>query len=162
MVALLVATIATMAALIAIDRSLRNEITPLGVISYELCAWTDSCQAATDAYRSARLAAGASIGLDYLFMPLYAATLAAALIFVAARRDERARPIAAGLAWAVFVAGALDGIENVALYRMLATESATPLLGWTATLCATVKLVLVAIGLLALGALALLPRVEAE
>jgi hypothetical protein len=155
MLALLALTLALVAALVAIDASLRSPVTPLGVVSYELCAWDGSCAAALEAYRPVRLEAGMSIGLDYLFMPAYASALGAALVFAARGRMRR---LASGLAWAVTLAALLDAIENAALYAMLATGEAGPTLAWTATLPATIKLVILVVALLALPVVALSRR----
>ncbi len=66
------------------------------------------------------------------FMPLYAGTFAAVL------------------GWGAFLGAALDGVENIALYRMLATQEASAALGWIAGLCAALKLVMIAVALLGL------------
>jgi hypothetical protein len=142
-IGLVTATLAVMAALKAIDASLETAPTPHGIVSFEVCAFDQSCARAVDAYRPVRLAAGMSLGLDYLFMPLYAAAIAASLVFVAGRRGPRARSIAALLAWGSFVAALFDAIENAALYGMLAADRATPALAWTAAIFATAKFALI-------------------
>src|SRR5262245_8828312 len=93
MLALVIATAPVMAALAILDRAL-----PHGIIDFELCAFHGECEKILAAYRHAGLEVGMSIGLDYLFMPLYAATLAAAVVFAAGRRGERLGRAARGIA----------------------------------------------------------------
>jgi hypothetical protein len=161
LIAFIVPTLAVMFALQAIDRSLVTDPTPQGIVSFEVCAFDGSCAAAIAAYEDVALEAGMSLGLDYLFMPLYAAAIAATLVFVAARRSERVRSIAAGIAWGSFAAAIFDAAENAALYGMLASGQATPWLAWTAAICASIKFLLVAAGIVACIVVAFLPRVSA-
>jgi hypothetical protein len=156
--AFLLPTLAVMFALQAIDRSLTTEPTPHGIVSFEFCAFDGSCAAAIEVYEHVPLHAGMSLGLDYLFMPLYAAAIAAAVVFVAARRSARVRAIAAALAWGSFAAAIFDAIENAALYAMLAGAEATAWLAWTAAICASIKFVLVAAAIAALVAIPLATR----
>lgn len=132
-----------------VDGPLRTETTPVGIVSYEFCAFDDTCARTVEAYgRGARLEAGFSLGVDYLFMVTYAIGLGAAVIFVA--RGPRRRAIAAWLAWGVVVAALCDAVENVALLAMLLGDHATPALGWISGIFASVKMGLLAIAILAL------------
>jgi len=46
----LVLMLATLGALIAIDLHLRNAVSPQGIVSFELCAYTGSCRAIVEAW----------------------------------------------------------------------------------------------------------------
>jgi hypothetical protein len=143
MLALVIATTPVMAALALLDRTL-----PCGIVDFELCAFRGACDRVIVAYRPAGLEVGMSIGLDYLFMPLYAATLAAAVVFVAARRGERARWAAGLIAWGATGAAGFDAVENAAMYHMV--ETGTAAAGWLASGAAANKFALVAIAIVAL------------
>lgn len=158
MIVLALSALVVMIALSIIDHSLRTASTPSGIISFELCALAGSCSAVVAAYHPVALQAGLSLGLDYLFIPLYTGALAAALVFVAARRSPPVRATASWLAWGLTLAAVLDAVENVALYRMLALGSATPATSWTASGPAALKLLLVALAIVALPIVALCPR----
>jgi hypothetical protein len=154
MVGLAIATIAVMATLNVIDRAL-----PAGIVSFELCAFRDTCDALIAAYRPAALEVGLSLGLDYLFMPLYASALGAAVVFLGAKRGERTRSAASLIAWGAMAAALCDAIEKVALYHMLATGTATA--GWVASGTAAIKFGLVAAALIAVPVIALRPKLGA-
>lgn len=154
MISLLIATLIATAVLSAIGDALRTEATPLGVISFELCAWNASCEAALSAYRAVPFEVGLSIGFDYLYLVLYPSALAAALVFLARRRSDRIRSLAAILAWGAFAAAALDAVENAAMYRMLATQHASAPAAWLSALAATAKFALVIFAILGLPVVA--------
>jgi hypothetical protein len=151
MLVLVIATALVMAALAIIDRTL-----PRGIVDFELCAFRGACDEVLAAYRPAGLEVGLSIGLDYLFMPLYAATLAAAVVFVAARRSPRARRAAGLIAWGATCAAGFDAVENAALYHMVDAGAATA--GWIASGAAAIKFALVALAIVALPVIALRPK----
>jgi hypothetical protein len=151
--ALFGATLAVAVALTAIDQAL-----PVGILTFELCAYGDRCDPMIASYAQTRFEVGASLGLDYLFMPLYAALFSWGLVFASEARGEVVRRIAAWLARGSVLAAMLDAIENAALYAMMAAEGATPLTAWTASGCASVKLALLLIAGLAIAVIRLLPR----
>ena len=151
--ALFGATAAVAIALHAIDRAM-----PVGILTFELCALGDRCDSMIAGYAATRFEVGASLGLDYLFMPLYAALFSWGLVFVAAPRGPRAARVAQWLAWGTVLAAILDAIENAALYAMVAAGRATPVTAWTATSCASVKLALLAAAAIAMLVIRLLPR----
>lgn len=93
------------------------------------------------------------VGLDYLFLIAYSCTIALACIW-GRRVFRHAWLVTLGgvLAWAAWVGGALDAVENIALLDMLRgpVESPAP---EVAAVCAYVKFVLVYAGVIyALGA----------
>ena len=97
-----------------------------------------------------------SLGLDYTFLLAYPTAIAAAIVFLASR-SERPSRVAMAIAWAQWVAAALDAIENFALWQRL-TEGARAPWPAIAAWCAAPKFVIVGAGLvtmLVLGARAL-------
>jgi hypothetical protein len=135
----LVLMLATLGGLIAIDLHLRNPVSPQGIVSFELCAYTGSCRAIVEAWGSGgRVWAGLSLGLDYLFMFLYAATIFLGLTLVVVHVPDRLKTITLGAALAVWGAGAADALENYCLTQMLVNPAAGGY-AWPAALFATIK-----------------------
>jgi hypothetical protein len=135
----LVLMLATLGALIAIDLHLRNAVSPRGIVSFELCAYAGSCRAIVEAWGPAgQVWAALSLGLDYLFMFLYAATIFLGLLLVLVHVPERLKILTIGAAWAVWGAAAMDAFENFALARMLVSPGAMSY-AWPAALFATIK-----------------------
>lgn len=135
--------LATYAALAAINAHLRNEIAPQGIISLELCAYGGSCDAILRSWGSeARAWAGLNLGLDYLFMLLYAAVTFLALRLLAARLPERWARATRAVAWLAIAAAAMDAVENYSLIRLLLDPSAAGE-AWPAAIFATSKFVLI-------------------
>jgi hypothetical protein len=157
-VPLVAAALLVMAALSLLDGRLRTEAAPLGIVSFELAGDVQAAAAMVTAWDvEARVAAGFSLGLDYLFLLLYPASIALACVLVARRLRGLWPALAAAgawLAWAQLAAGLLDAVENYALLRLLLAppEAPWPAVAWA---CAVPKFALVALGLLyaALGAL---------
>ena len=91
-----------------------------------------------------------SLGLDYLYMPLYAIAIALACVQAAGSSLRSPRPIwALGilLAWALGLAALLDAIENIALFQLLLGSTST-LWPAVARTCALIKFAFVIAGLL--------------
>lgn len=140
---LLLFTLLVMLAMGLIDRELKTVFCPYGIISFEF-VWSAARAAEVIDHWSeaARIAAGFSLGLDYLFLPLYSTTLVAFLLFGAPQaRWSR------WLAWGQWLAALLDAIENLCLLLLL-TREVNDGLAHTATICASVKFLLVVLGLL--------------
>jgi hypothetical protein len=143
----LVLMLATLGALALIDLHLRNAVSPQGIVSFELCAYTGSCRAIVEAWGpGGQVWAALSLGLDYLFMLAYAAAIFLALRLVAARVPERLKMLTLGAAWAVWVAGAADAAENYCLTQMLVNPAAGRY-AWPAALFATIKFVVLGVTL---------------
>jgi len=137
----LVLTLATLGALIAIDLHLRNPVSPQGIVSFELCAYTGSCRAIVEAWGPVgQIWAALSLGLDYLFMFLYPATIFLALALVVVHVPERLKMLTTGAALAVWGAGAADALENYCLAQMLVNPAAGGY-AWPAAIFATIKFI---------------------
>ncbi len=152
---LIIATLALTAVLQAIGRPLQTAAAPLGIVSFELAGATAAAQtilASWDAF--ARQHAAFSLGLDYLYMPLYAVTIALACVRASAtslRSPQAVAMLGLLLAWGLGLAALLDAVENLALWQVLQGSTAG---AWPATArwCAIAKFVLVGAGLFYAGA----------
>jgi len=142
----LVLALVTLAALTAINAHLRNEVAPQGIVSFELCAYSGSCGAMRESWGAeARSWAGLSLGLDYLFMLLYAATVFLALRLVADRVPARLRRPTRAIAWAALGAAAADAVENYSLAQLLSRAADGH--AWPAAIFATIKFILLGLAL---------------
>jgi hypothetical protein len=123
---------------------------PQGIVSYELAGTVGQAQAILDSWDGhARLVAAFTLGLDYLFMPVYSTAIGLACAWSAARQTRRGRRLAALGAWVVaaqWAAALFDAAENIGLTVMLLHGVAAP---WPAVsaVCATIKFALIAAGL---------------
>ena len=143
----LMLALVTLYALISIDLHLRNPVSPQGIVSFELCAYTSSCRAIVEAWGPVgQVWAGLSLGLDYLFMFLYSATIFLGLLLVVVHVPERIKMLTTGAAWAVWIAGAADALENYCLAQMLMSPAAGGY-AWPASIFATVKFVVLGVTL---------------
>ncbi len=144
---LLAATAMVFAAISALDVPLHTSAAPNGIVSFELARNPATAQAILDSWDgSARVYAGLSLGVDYLFMALYASTIALGCVLVGTRLGGVTARLATWLAWAQVLAATLDAVENWALIRwLLGSRTAfwPPVAAW----CATVKFALVGLGL---------------
>jgi hypothetical protein len=133
-----------------------NPTAPYGIISFELAR--DEAQAAAilaSWNQTAQLRAAFSLGLDFLFIPIYTGALTLTCLWAARFRLERRRLpswlVMIGLpgvllAWAQAGAGLFDVIENIALVRMLLIGINSP---WpqVASICAFSKFSLLGAGI---------------
>ena len=151
---LILLTLALTLALQIVGRPLQTAAAPQGIISFELAGNLPAAQAIIASWNSAaQLHAALSLGLDYLYMPLYAIAIALACVQAAGSSLRSPRPIwALGilLAWALGLAALLDAVENIALFQLLLGSTSTT---WSAVAkaCATVKFAFVIVGLLYAG-----------
>jgi hypothetical protein len=153
-VALFILTLVVLVALNALSAPLQTEVAPAGIISYELAGTVEKAQAILDSWdATAKVYASFNLGLDYLFMLAYSATIALGIIWLAEARPLRGLALrSAGLlAWGQLLAAVLDAVENAALLIMLVDRAAEP---WplVARWCAIPKFGLVALGILFVSA----------
>lgn len=149
-VVLLALTLLVAVALQAIGGPLANRATPLGIVGFEFAGELAVAQRILESWGEAgRTRAGLSLGLDYLFLMLYACALALACTGMAGRLSRHWRgagTLGAALAWGQLAAGLLDAVENFALIRLLLGSQGAawpPLARW----CAAAKFSLVGAGL---------------
>lgn len=106
-----------------LDQALRTPAAPHGIVSLELAGAPAGAQRILDSWSvSARIQAGISLGLDFFFLAAYAFTLAGMCRKVAVHLPagypffKSMGGLLAGAAW---LAGGLDGVENLALIGYL-------------------------------------------
>jgi hypothetical protein len=148
--ALLALTIVLTVVLQAVDAPLKTPAAPQGIVSYELAGTIHVAQGILDSWDAgAKVYAGFSLGLDYLYMPAYALTIGLACAWTARVLGSRkhwlgslGRVLASGLG----LAALFDATENYALITMLFSAAADP---WPAVArwCATGKFALIIAGL---------------
>lgn len=120
---LLILTLAVMLGLQVINSSLRNEVAPYGIISFELAGHLYPAQNIVESWgQKGQVYAGLSLGLDYLFLVFYAGSIGLGCVLVGrslSRRRELFFSVGISLAWGQICAALLDGVENYALIRVL-------------------------------------------
>jgi len=148
--ALLALTIVLTVALQAVNVPLKTPAAPQGIVSYEFAGTTAAAQSILDSWDAgAKVYAGFSLGLDYLYMPAYALTIGLACAWAARVLGGPRRwlgSLGRVLAFGLGLAALLDATENYALTTMLFSAAADP---WPAVArwCATGKFALLIAGL---------------
>lgn len=107
----------------SLDAYLQNEITPMGIISFEFVKTIEASNVALEAWGEiGRRAAGISLGLDFLYLIIYSTIL---FIFLQIT-SEKVSPINHKLAKAITyisyatpLTGIFDAIENIGLISLL-------------------------------------------
>ena len=159
-------TILLFAVFWVLDQPLRTDAAPNGIVSFELAGTPLTAREITDSWKQlsrllsatgqpnpdivnvAYVFAAFGLGLDYLFMPVYALALSFATLLAAQKHTGRIRMLLALAGYGAFAAALFDAVENYALFQIL--------LGWgdsgypeIAAFCATMKFGLLALGILA-------------
>ncbi len=131
---------------------LRTSAAPGGIVSFELARNADSAQAIVNSWdANARLYAAFGLGLDYLFMPAYALALSLGLLLASGNKTGWYRHFAAWMGWGMFAAALFDAVENYALWKELTGGVFSPY-PEIAALCATIKFILLIMGLVTIAA----------
>lgn len=138
-------------ALRTLDAPLKTEAAPRGIISFELANNYESSRLILSSWNAeAKLNAALSLGLDYLFLVVYAIFLSLTCIQVAkALKSDHSFffMLAQVVAWSQFLAAVLDAVENMALIQLL-LNSSRKWLPLVARWCAMVKFSIVGAGLI--------------
>ena len=146
-----------------LDQPLRTGAAPNGIVSFELAGTPLAAREITNSWKqlSALLSATGQpnpdivnvaytfaafgLGLDYLFMPVYALALSLATLLAAQKHIGRIHILLVLAGYGAFTAALFDAVENYALFQVL--------LGWVnsnypeiAAFCATIKFGLLAFG----------------
>jgi hypothetical protein len=135
----LVLTAVGLFALAVIDEHLKNTASPLGIVSFELCAFQSTCAAIPASWDAeAKLYASMSLGLDYLFMLTYSTAISCGLWLLVKKGATTLRAPMVLMSYTIWLAGLADAVENYHLFQMLMEQ---PIVShqWPATLSATVK-----------------------
>lgn len=128
--------------LAAVNAPLVGPEAPYGIVSYELAGSAARAEAILASWSAeARAWAMLSLGLDYLYLLVYAAWLSLSALRLSAPLGSGWRRAGAALAWAVLAAAPLDALENHALVQQIAS-SASPAWARLAWWCAVPKFAL--------------------
>jgi hypothetical protein len=134
-----------------LDRALKTEAAPHGIISFELAGSQLRAQAILDSWdAAARAAARTSLSLDYAFLVAYAAVLflmCRIMTDILPASQPKLRRLGRGLAWSQWLAAALDGAENILLARLLQGGGEIGLAP-AAAACARLKFTIIGLALL--------------
>jgi hypothetical protein len=147
---LLVLTLILMVVMNWIAISLETNAAPYGIISFELAGNAANSLYIIDSWdESALLHAAFSLGLDYLFLVVYSTTIALACIWAARILEFNTwwmAVVGTPLAWGLWLAALLDGVENTGLILILFGSNAqfwAPIARW----CAVIKFGIIFAGL---------------
>ena len=123
---------------------------PLGLVSLELARTASEVRLILAWWTDAQVVlAGLAVKADFAFIPFYATTLALVCLWAPGPIAARGWPLSGlgrPLAWAQWIAGSLDLLENVGLLRLLDGGIRDPLPTLVAA-CASLKFLLVVLGL---------------
>lgn len=147
-----------------LDQPLRTDAAPNGIVSFEMAGDPITAKSITDSWKQLSLLlssvagqpnpdivntpyvlAAFGLGFDYLFMPLYAFTLAFATLLAAQKHQGWLKSLGALAGYGAFVAALFDAVENYSLLQVLlgAYQSTYPAV---AAFCASVKFGLLIFG----------------
>lgn len=152
--ALIVALVLSVLLLVAmriLDAPLRSPVAPRGIVSFELAKNMEASRQILASWNAqAKMHAALSLGLDYLFLIVYALFISLACVQVGkALQGHRSLLAALGgvLAWSQFFAAILDAVENLVLISLLLNFER---LGYPAVArtCAIIKFIIVGAGLI--------------
>lgn len=131
-----------------LDAPLQTEVAPNGIVSFELAGTPANAAHMVFSWSpEAQLHAAFGLGIDYLFMPVYALALAFGSRLAAQKHTGWIKSLGAVAGYGAFAAALFDAVENFALWQVLlgAYESSYPAL---AAFCASIKFGLLGLGLL--------------
>ena len=164
--AFLAGTLSLYAVFGILDIPLRTSAAPSGILSFELAGTPFQAQAIIDSWHEmayllssvegqpvpglvsrAYAFAVFGLGLDYLFMPVYATALALGIFLAAGRHPGWFATFGAWLGWGAYAAALFDAVENYALARMLMMNQVWSPYPEVAAFSASVKFILLSLGL---------------
>jgi hypothetical protein len=138
-------TISLFAVFRVLDQPLRTSAAPNGIVSFELAGSPLQAQAITDEWKRSSLLlsdvagqanpdivnisyvfAAFSLGIDYLFMPVYAFALALGTLLAAGRHGGWVKSLGAAAGYGAFAAALFDTVENYALLQILLNRVYSP------------------------------------
>lgn len=109
-----------------LDSYLITEESPNGIVSFELAKDISKSRSIIDSWNeTARIAAGISLGLDFLFLLVYSVFIALLISKLndSLWKDHSFYIVSKILIIAIFIAAAFDAIENVALIKIMLGDS---------------------------------------
>jgi len=140
-----------------VSAPLKTNAAPMGIVSFELAGTPEKAfqimvswvtQAPDQPVRAIEilLYTAFGLGIDYLYMPTYALTLALGVLLALGRHKGWFASLGIWIGWGSLAAALFDATENFALWKILLGEfqSAWPMV---AAVCATIKFALIMLGL---------------
>ena len=112
-----------------LDMPLQTDYAPSGIVSFELAGSAQNAAHMVLTWSGeAMLNASFGLGIDYLFMPIYALALAFGTLLAGSRHRGWLKSLGAVAGYGAFAAPLFDAVENYALFRILqgAFESPYP------------------------------------
>ena len=159
--AFLVGTLILFAIFRVLDAPLQTPAAPKGIVSFELAGTSEKAFQILVSWKpvvqsgppmviqpSGKLFAAFGLGIDYLFMPVYATALTLGILLAASRHEGWFAAIGAWLGWGAYAAAIFDAVENYALARMLLMNQIWLPYPQMAAISATIKFGLLALGLI--------------
>ncbi len=147
---------------------LTNAVASYGVVSFELAGTVENAQKILNSWNAnTQIRAAFGLGLDYLFMVVYASTIAFGCGIAARVLDRNGWPLVRlgnYLSWGVILAALLDAVENLAL-TILIFGAVVPPWPEIARWCAMIKFALIFIGIVYAifgGVVALVERISTK
>jgi hypothetical protein len=119
---LLILVLSFIAVMRFFDAPLKNEVTPNGIVSFELAKELVVSKNILNSWDTqARTSAGMSMGFDFLFLIIYASFIALLMhkLNECIWKDTKIYKLGILLIWGVFTAALFDAIENIALIKLL-------------------------------------------
>jgi len=96
-------------------------LSPNGIVSFELARTPERVSAIMAGWTPlAKLYAALGLGLDYLFMPSYALTIALGVLLALKRHGGWFASLGIWVGWGSLAAALFDAFENIALWETLA------------------------------------------
>jgi len=125
-------------------RFLVGDISPAGIVSFEFSSNVDQAWAIVQSWErmGVILWAELNIGLDFIFLLLYAFCLSLGMVMLSEKLN-----FWKGLSWLPIIAGGLDAVENVGMLFML-NKSEGAIWPEIAYYCAFAKFTLIALSIL--------------
>ncbi len=140
---LLVWTLALFGILLLLNAPLDNPTAPLGIVSHQFAWTTVKAQSILESWRgSPSLFAALGLGLDYLFIPSYAFTLALGALLAAGRHLNIAvwlRKLGIYATYGIFIGAVFDALENILQARQLMNGVVTAPVTFFTGVCASLK-----------------------
>ena len=144
-------TIIVFAALRTFDAHLNNETTPSGIVSFEFAKDIDTANRIINSWdENAKLNAGLSLGIDYLFLVAYSLFFSISVLLISNNVHNKftlMRYIGMTFAFLLLIAGLCDAIENYALIKLLLGSENT-IYPPIAYYFASIKFIIIGLGLI--------------
>jgi len=143
-------TIVVFLSLRGFDSSLHTVHSPNGIVSFEFAKTIETSDLIISSWNAnAKMNAGLSLGIDFLFLFAYSIFFVTACLMIANNFNQSHLVYKIGivLAYLLLIAGICDAIENIALIKLLlgSTNEIYPLIAFY---FASIKFSIIAVGIL--------------